>query len=471
MGHSYKIRNIAPSVWNMFPEVFLAADSHGSVMAEQALDQVSRLHFSFETGLMALSCLLILSILAEKIGLRVGIPGAIFLFFAGLLSHISGFSFERFPLEEVHAIALSVLLFFSGLSFDRSLLKKSRQFISSVRLAVLGTGFSIVFWLIYLRFGIGFFQSSAGYLVGVESSVVSLMTVVIVASIAVQDWNAFVFVSEKIKDFKGILVDIFKVETAISASIAVAVAELSILIWLQLNPGFESYNGDELLSQIFYGICLGSVTGLVLGLMLTIVIRFLVTSNSQLILAALAFVFAGYVVTFVVVNQGGYLCALVMGVVTSLAYRSSSTESEIAFLSKSLDSVNMASEAILFFVVGLGLDAAAFLVHLPIAFYAWVGIVLIRPISVCLFFRGNNVPLREKILLASFSPKGAISMALVVTAPRMLENTFGLDVSDALTPGSFNFMADVVCGVVLLSMIFKSLYVPALYKKILSTEK
>ena len=450
----------------MIADLFFSADSFGSVAGEQALGQVSQLHFSFETGLMALSCLLILSIFAEKIGLRIGIPGSIFLFFTGLLSHVSGFSFERFPLEEVHAIALSVLLFFSGLSFDRSLLKKSRQLNSSVRLAVLGTGFSMIFWLLYLQFGIGFFQSSAGYLIGVEPSIVSLMTVVIVASIAVQDWNAFAFVSGKIKDFESILADIFKVETAISASIAVAVAELAVLFWLKLNPGFEAYQGGDLLSQIFYGACLGSVTGLIFGFMLTLVIRFLVTSSSQLVLAALAFVFAGYVVTFVVVHQGGYLCALVMGVVTSMAYRSSSTEKEINFLSKSLDSVNMASEAILFFVVGLGLDAASFFVHLPIAFYAWTGIILIRPISAFLFFRGTQVPSREKKLLASFSPKGAISMALVVTAPTMLEQTFGLDVSSALTPASFNFMADVVCGAVLISMIFKSLFIPALHKNL-----
>ena len=454
----------------MVSDLFLAADSFGSVIGEQSLDQVSQLHFSFEAGLMALSCLLILSIFAEKIGLRIGIPGSIFLFFTGLFSHVSGFSFESFPLEEVHAVALSVLLFFSGLSFDRSLLKQSRQLISSVRLAVLGTGFSMVFWLFYLRFGIGLFQSSAGYLLGVEPSIVSLMTVVIVASIAVQDWNAFAFVSGRIKGFKSILADIFKVETAISASIAVAVAELAVLLWLKLNPGFEVYQGGDLLPRIFYGICLGSAAGLVLGVMLTIVIRFLVTSNSQLVLAALAFVFAGYVLTFLVVHQGGYLCALVMGVFTSLTYRNSSTEREIVFLSKSLDSVNMASEAILFFVVGLGLDAATFFVHLPIALYAWIGIILIRPISVFLFFRGSHVPSREKMLLASFSPKGAISMALVVTAPRMLEHTFGLDVSGALTPVSFNFMADVVCGAVLISMIFKSLFVPTLHKNFVSEE-
>ena len=47
---------------------------------EQSLAQAAPMHFSFETGLLALSCLLILSIFTEKIGRRLGISGAIFLF-------------------------------------------------------------------------------------------------------------------------------------------------------------------------------------------------------------------------------------------------------------------------------------------------------------------------------------------------------------------------------------------------------
>ena len=443
----------------------------GFVVVEESLAQAAPLHFSFETGLLALSCLLILSIFTEKIGRRLGIPGAIFLFFVGLFFHVSGFSFKGFPLEEVHAIALTVLLFFSGLSFDRSLLKRTGQLMSSVQLAVLGTVFSMAFLLLYLRFGIGVFQSWMGCLDGVRPSIVSLITVIIVASVAVQDWNVFAFVSGKIKDLKSIMSDIFKVETAISASIAVAIAELAILLWLELNPAFgAAYQGGELLSKIFYGIWLGIATGLAFGFLLTLVIRFLVTSNSQLVLAALAFVFAGYVVTFVVASQGGYLCALVMGVVTSLVYRNSSTEVEISFLSESLDSVNIASEAILFFVVGLGLNAGSFLMHLPVAFYTWVGIVLVRPISVSLFFRRGHVPPKEKMLLASFSPKGAISMALVMTAPTMLEHTFGMDVSGAFSPESLEFMADVVCGAVLISILFKSFLFPRLHRQLLSVE-
>lgn len=52
----------------------------GFAVVEQSLAQAATLHFSFETGLLALSCLLILSIFTEKIGRRLGIPSAIFLF-------------------------------------------------------------------------------------------------------------------------------------------------------------------------------------------------------------------------------------------------------------------------------------------------------------------------------------------------------------------------------------------------------
>tara|TARA_Y100001933_G_scaffold245394_1_gene276141 strand:- start:261 stop:1358 length:1098 start_codon:yes stop_codon:yes gene_type:complete len=365
---------------------------------------------------------------------------------------------------------LSVLLFFGGLSFDRSLLRRRRQLLGSVCPAVFGMIFSMIVWFFYLRFGFGLFQSSTDLLPSVSPKLVGLMTVVVVTSIAVQDWNAFAFVSGKAKNFGGPLIDVFKVETVISASIAVAVAEVAIFLWMLLNPAFVSDVGGELLVQVFHGIWLGAAAGLVLGFALTLVIRFLITTNSQLVLAALAFIFAGYTFTYVVVHQGGYLCALVMGVVTSLAYRSSSIEGEVEFLSKSLESVNIASEAILFFVVGCGLDAAVFFSHLPIALYAWIGVIALRPVCVALFFHGDHVPAGETFLLGLFTPKGAISMALVVTAPAMLEETFGLDVPALLPPSSFNFMADIVCGVVIISMIFKSLYVPLLHRRMVALE-
>ena len=452
--------------WHLLATESVPAESVAEVA--ERLEGLESLGFDFQSGLLAIAVLLIVSIVSEKFGSKVGIPGSIILFFLGLFSHVTGFSFEHFPLEEVHVVALSVLLFFSGLSFDRSLLKRNKLLSRSIQLAVFGTVLSMVFLTIYLRIGMGVFSSTAGILEGIPGNVFSLMAVVIIAALSVQDWNSFVFVSHKIKGFSAILTNIFKVETAISASISVAVAELAIYFWLTLNPHIDATRGHELIASIFTGIFLGAATGLLLGWLLTSLIRFLITSKAQLVLAAIAFTFLGYVITFVIVEQGGYLCALVMGVVTSNIYRSSSTEDEMEFLSESLESLNIASESILFFAIGLGLETMHFFRHLPFAFYAWLGIVLIRPIVVTLFFRSDLIPNEEKIMLSSFSPKGAISMALVVTAPEMLKETFSLEIVNFLPEESITFMSDTVCGAVLISMIVKSVFIPRLHANLRS---
>ena len=43
-----------------------SADSFASFVGEEAMGQVSQLYFSFQAGLMALSCLLVMSIFAKK---------------------------------------------------------------------------------------------------------------------------------------------------------------------------------------------------------------------------------------------------------------------------------------------------------------------------------------------------------------------------------------------------------------------
>ena len=54
--------------------------------------------------------------------------------------------------------------------------------------------------------------------------------------------------------------------------------------------------------------------------------------KAQLVLAAVVFTFIGYSVSVFAVHQGGYLSALIMGIVTSLSYRGCSTQDEIEFL-------------------------------------------------------------------------------------------------------------------------------------------
>ena len=83
------------------------------------------MQFSFVYALLSFSLLLVIGIIFDKIGLKLGIPGSIFLFFSGLFFHeVTGFNLERFPLEEVHVVSVTILLFFSGLAFSKKLLKQ-----------------------------------------------------------------------------------------------------------------------------------------------------------------------------------------------------------------------------------------------------------------------------------------------------------------------------------------------------------
>ena len=437
--------------------------------AGEIVQNLSSFQFSFTAGILSFSLLILVSILFEKLGIKLGIPGSIFLFFVGLFSHISGFSFESFPLEELHAVALCILLFFSGLSFDRSLLRENKVLTNSINLALFGTLISMLFWSLYLLVGFSFFQGVFGYLDGIKSEFIDLIVVTVVFSIAVQDWNTFMFVSKRIKDFRTVLSNIFKIETAISASISAAVAQILVLIWLAIHPEFIVYNEWQLFLSISRGLLVGSLAGFALGFLLTLTIRHAVTSKPQLVLCAVAFTQIGYVISFSITGLGGYLCALVMGIVTSLTYRKSSTEDEIEFLVEELETLNIASDAILFFALGLGLEATSFIAHLPVAIYVWIVIIIIRPITVNLFFRSSAAKPEERRLLSFWSPKGAISMALAVTAPELLKETFGMQISGIFPESASSFSADVVCGAVLFSMIVKSFAIPKLHSRLIGS--
>ena len=408
--------------------------------------------------------------MCDKFGIKLSIPGSIFLFLLGLSINIANFTFDMIPLEQVHVIALCVLLFFSGLTSDRLLLKRSNLLFSSMQLAIFGTAFSMLFWLIYVRFGLVVFQKF-GYAQGVKDGVLTLVTVVIIYSLSVSDWNSFSFVARKVKKFQAVLTNVFKVETSISAAISVAVAEIFILLWLQINPEYTTTNQSVLLLDIFKGILLGVVCGVILGYLLNLVIRHFVTSKPQLVLVAFGFTILGYVFSDVSLRHGGYLCALVMGIVTSLSYRSSSTEDEIEFLSDELESLNIACEAILFFAIGLGLNAESFFIDLPIAIYVWLGVIAIRPVCVSLFLRGQTIATEEKRVLSSWSPKGAVSMALVVQAPVLLEEMFEINLSELVPHQAYHLMANSVCGAVIISMLVKSVLIPRFYERITAESK
>ena len=137
-------------------------------------------------------------------------------------------------------------------------------------------------------------------------------------------------------------------------------------------------------------------------------------------------------------------------------------------MAEELESLNIATEAILFFAIGLALQASSFFANLPVAIFIWLGITFIRPLTVYLFFRGSELQPEERMLLSFWSPKGAISMAFIVTSPALLEETFGINLIELIPEGAYLFTSEVVCGAVLISMIVNSLMIPKLHSLFIS---
>ena len=86
------------------------------------------------------------------------------------------------------------------------------------------------------------------------------LTVVIVYSTAVHDWNAFYFVARRVKMFKVVLMNVFKVETSFLPQFLLLSLSCWSL-WIRLNPEYTMINYNSLIPEIFNGFLVGIVSG------------------------------------------------------------------------------------------------------------------------------------------------------------------------------------------------------------------
>ena len=205
---------------------------------------------------------------------------------------------------------------------------------------------------------------------------------------------------------------------------------------------------------------------MILGYLLNLVIRHFVTSKPQLVLVAFGFTILGYAFSDLSLRHRGYLCALVMGIVTSLSYEVHQLKDEIEFLSEELESLNIACEAILFFT--LVCYAQSFMIDFPVT--ALESSPFDR-FAFGFFSVAKRSLLMRKEFLSSWSPKGAVSMALVVQAPVLLEEMFQINLIELAPLQAYQLMANSVCGAVIISMLVKSVFIPKLHERISANSK
>jgi NhaP-type Na+/H+ or K+/H+ antiporter len=160
-----------------------------------------------------------------------------------------------------------------------------------------------------------------------------------------------------------------------------------------------------------------------------------------------------------------------MGFVVSILLSGEDTEDEKEILSVQLESINIASESLIFFMAGLAVDLSVGFLPTIFAALILLGVVwILRPLTVFLFFRGSSfLDMRERQFLSLWAPKGAISMALAITIPDLIEQS-GIPFERVIHPVSESFIVDAVCFTVVLSMLIKSLILPALHRRLLAAQ-
>jgi NhaP-type Na+/H+ or K+/H+ antiporter len=289
-----------------------------------------------------------------------------------------------------------------------------------------------------------------------------LPPVAIAYAMAAQDWGAFSFVSKRIKGFNANVRSVFELESAVSAAMTL-VFSACLVEYLVTKNKVDALAG---MARVAVGdVALGLALGAILGACLAYAIRRFTVEHAQLSVVAIGFVLLGYALSSLF-GSGGLICSLVMGVVVSLLLNRKEDKDEREVLSVQLESINIGTEALIFFLVGLNVSPREFFFTLPVGFGVLVGIWLIRPLNVWLFFSGGTLNKRERVMLSAWNPKGAVTMALALTIPELIR-LGGVDFETVIGKIDPDLVLAAVCGAVILSMLIKSLAIPAIHSRIL----
>ena len=448
---------------NWFNNLAVAAESAVETTVSAAEAVRAEALGGLPVQLAAIGAILVFSIVIDRYALRIGIPGAIALFGAGVaIQPMSNSAFDHKGFEDLHVIALCLLLFYSGVKICRRYFKRQEFVIPSLLISVFG-----VFIVIAVGSVVMYYALSAVNAEYVTSEQPLLIALALAYCIAPLDWGAFTFIVKRVERFSDRVMGVLEFETAISAA-------MTLVIGQALFEFFTDEGTSTMASKavdIFVGsISQGIVIGAVLGYLLAATIKRFAVERSQSIDLAIGFVMIGYGFN-AWIGQGGLVCSLVMGFVVSILLSGQDTEDEKEILSVQLESINIASESLIFFMAGLAVDLSVGFLPTMFAALMLLGVVwILRPLTVFLFFRGSSfLDMRERQFLSLWAPKGAISMALAITIPDLIEQS-GIPFERVIHPVSESFIVDAVCFTVVLSMLIKSLILPALHRRLLAAQ-
>lgn len=458
------------SVLSVIPASLAQAAEQGGAALHSVVQSPKPLQLaSFPMQLAAIGLVLVMSIVVDRFALRIGVPGALALFGTGMaiqpthLSRLSESTFDHKSFESLHVIALCLLLFYSGVKLCRRYFSRQDYLIPSLLLSVLGALMVIVIGTGVMYFALGSIETRFS-----ASAQPILIAMAMAYCIAPLDWGSFSFLVRRVERFSDHVSGVLEFETAISAA-------MTLIFGDALFEFFTDSGATTMLSRavnIFVGsISEGIVIGGVLGYLLSIAIKRFAVERSQSIDLAIGFVMIGYGFNSWI-GQGGLVCSLVMGLVVSVMLSSEESKDEKEMLSVQLESINIACESLIFFMAGLSVTLSHGLLQSLLAGIVLVSVVwILRPITISLFFRGSSfLNVGEHRFLSIWAPKGAISMALAITIPDLIEKS-GIPYASVINPVSESFVIDAVCFAVVISMVLKSLILPSIHKWLMSDDQ
>lgn len=362
---------------------------------------------------VALAMLVVLGVMAQWLGRRLGFASLLLLLPAGVLAGSSGlvdprrlFGDALFPLT---TMLVALLLFHSGLKLRLDDLPgEARRPVR--RLVVIGAV-------------ITFAGSTAGALVivGLDANLAFLIGAILIVS-GPTVVNPLLEVlrarhrTAVVLQWEGVILD------PIGATVGVVVLNMVLA---------AGRGGVHPVLQMAARVGIGVAVGLLAAVLLAFVMsRFLVTDNME-VAVAVALALAAFTSAEVLLSEAGLIAALTLGVAT--ANQRVAPTARIVGFGETLEVLII---GVLFVLLGalVDLDDLAAIAGRALVFVALL-VLVVRPLAVAAALAGSSLPWRDRVMIGCMNPRGIVAAATAAQFSGSL-SAAGVD-ADLVTPVTF----------------------------------
>jgi hypothetical protein len=287
--------------------------------------------------------------------------------------------------------------------------------------------------------------------------------------LAPSDWAFFTFMTRRIANFEPELGQLFDFEAALGSAMTLLVGAAAIDALQHLDQGAIAATVEAGVVtgsvSVLGGLALAVGSGTVLAVLMMLAMHQVAHHRSHQVVLVLGFLFLGFG-SQALVGHGGLLCALVMGIVSSLLLDRRGLGAEKRELVMDIEAINLVAEAVIFFFAGVTVVAYRLPLALCLILVLLAALALLRPLVVAIFTQGSGLSPAKQRFLGSWSAKGAMSIGLAAAAPELIHTGTRPETPVLDQFLEHGLLLEVVVGVVLISMVVQSVIVPRLHRRL-----